>query len=204
MSRSFKHFEWPDNYYIWLCDMIDLETHSGYSDLISFLYNTEFTWSVPTDSNRAQDGKNLRADYICDNPDDEGEWLDDPCSWLEMLIALARRVRVDLMPDFDIELEGWFWQFVNNKERKNYRFENNKERQNYKQNCRNSNKERQNYRILTDFLPENLPLFQEFATFSEECGKKVAKKVANDEKKWQMDEDIWRKINRYLAENYEF
>ena len=179
MSRSFKHFEWPDNYYIWLCDLIDLETHSGYSDLISFLYCTEFIWSVPTDSNRAQDGIDLRLDYISDNPDDDGEWVDDACSWLEMLIALARRVRTDIMPDFNISVDGWFWQFI-------------------------SDKERINYRNLDDFSSENLPLFQEFVTFLKDDSKKVAKKVANDEKKWQMDEDIWRKINRYLAENYDF
>lgn len=112
MSESFKQFEWPEDYYIWLCDMIDLETHSGYSDLISFLYDAKYTWSVPKDGNRAQDGKNLRRDYIYEYYYDEGAWMDDPCSWLEMFIALARRVRIDLMPDYDLEIEDWFWQFL--------------------------------------------------------------------------------------------
>lgn len=112
MSRSYKHFEWPDNYYIWLCDLIDLETHSGNSNLISFLYDTEFTWSVPRDNNRAHDGIDLRQDYISEYQYDDGEWVEDACSWLEMLIALARRIRVEIMPDFDIGIDEWFWKIV--------------------------------------------------------------------------------------------
>ena len=64
MMRTFKHFEWPDDYYIWLCDLVDLDAHSGYSNLISFLYDTEFVWSVAKDANRAGDGRQLREDYI--------------------------------------------------------------------------------------------------------------------------------------------
>ena len=112
MSGSFKHFEWPDNYYIWLCDMIDLETHIDCSDFVSFLYDTEFTWSVPKDNNRAFDGIYLRQDYIYDYPDDEGNWMNDSCSWLEMLVALARRIRIELMPDYNLEIEDWFWKII--------------------------------------------------------------------------------------------
>ena len=112
MSGSFKQFEWPDDYYIWLCDMIDLDSHSGYSDLISFLYNTEFTWSVAKDVNRAEDGKALRQDYIYEFYYDEGSWVEEPCSWLEMFVALARRIRVDLMPDYEMGGDYWFWELI--------------------------------------------------------------------------------------------
>lgn len=161
MGESFKQFEWPDDYYIWLCDMIDIDTHSGYSDLISFLYNTEFTWSVAKDVNRAQDGKDLRQDYICEFYYDEGRWMEEPCSWLEMFIALARRIRVDLMPDYDLEIEDWFWQILE----------------------------------LWDLKPGKNCHFtgQKF----ENLGKKVAK---ND----FFDQDIWSKVQAFLAKKYDF
>ena len=161
MSGSFKQFEWPDDYYIWLCDKIDLETHSGYSDLISFLYNTEFTWSVPKDNNRAGDGKALRMEYIYQNYYDEGGWTEEPCSWLEMLIALATRIRVDLMPDFDLEIEDWFWQILDIwglKQGKNCQF--------------------------TGQKFENL-----------------GKNLQNSE---LFDQDIWAKIQSWLAKKYDF
>lgn len=161
MSESFKQFEWPEDYYIWLCDMIDLETHSGYSELISFLYNTEFTWSVPKDVNRAEDGKYLRQDYIYEYYYDEGPWIEEPCSWLEMFIALARRVRVDLMSDFDLEIEDWFWQFLELwglKTGKNGQFTGQK----------------------FNFLGKNLQKSELF------------------------DQDIWAKVQSWLAKNYDF
>ena len=161
MSGSFKQFEWPDDYYMWLCDMIDLETHSGYSDLISFLYDAKFTWSVLKDSSRAQDGKDLRQDYIHEYYFDDGEWIYEPCSWLEMFVALARRVRVDIMPDFDLTIGDWFWQILELwglKQAKNGQF--------------------------TGQKFENL-----------------GKNLQNSE---LFDQDIWTRIQSWLAKNYDF
>ena len=178
MRRTFKHFEWPDDYYIWLCDIVNMEAHSGYSNLISFLYDTEFVWSVAKDSNRAEDGKQLRYDYIdCYNEfrfvDYESmSWTDEPCSILEMLIALARRTRIDLMPEFDMTTADWFWIFV-----KNLGF------LGYDDRC--------------IFDEKFLTLFQ----------KKVSGFWFPDtfsEKRAFSDADIWHKLQSWLLKNYDF
>ena len=176
MSRSFKHFEWPDDYYIWLCDMIDLETHSRYSNLISFLYNTEFVWSVAKDNNRAGDGKYLRQDYIYEYYYDEGEWLDEPCSLLEMLIALARRVRVDILPEFDMDTSDWFWIFMSH-----FGFD------------KYDNEHFSEDKFCACFLVKNL-----------QKGKNLlfsSKKFSETE---NFDMEIWSQLQFWLAENYDF
>lgn len=175
MRRTFKHFEWPDDYYIWLCDLVDLEAHRMYSNLISFLYDTEFVWSVAKDSNRAGDGKALRDDYIREvswfdtSPED---WFDEPCSLLEMLIALARRTRIDLMPEFDIEVSDWFWIFV-----KNLGLDK------YDDRC--------------NFDEKFVTLFQKKVAGFGFCDTFF-------EKRDFLGADIWQKLQAFLAKNYDF
>ncbi len=178
MRRTFKHFEWPDDYYIWLCDLVNLEAHSGYSNLISFLYDTEFVWSVAKDSDRAGDGLQLRYDYIDYYNEfrfvdyETMSWTCEPCSILEMLIALAKRVRINLMPDFDIEPSDWFWIFI----------------------------EKLGFLEYDDgyIFDEKLgPLFQKkVVTF--------ALLTTFSEKRAFSEMDIWQKVQAFLAKNYDF
>jgi hypothetical protein len=75
-------------------------------------FTTEFVWFVPNDDNRAEDGRALRYEFLNDlgvsHPG--SEWMDLPCSMLEMLIAVSRRLA--------FEAEGaprdWFWELVDN------------------------------------------------------------------------------------------
>ena len=176
--RTFKHFEWPEDYYIWLCDLVDLEAHSGYSNLISFLYDTEFVWSVVKDSNRAGDGKQLRYDYIDCFGDiesidyDSMNWLNEPCSLLEMLIALARRTRIDIMPEFGNDTADWFWIFV-----KNLGFDS------YDDGCIFDEK-------FGPLFQKKVVTFGFWTTFSE--------------KRDFSGVDIWHKLQSWLAKNYDF
>ncbi len=175
MRWSYKHFEWPDDYYIWLCDMIDLESHSRYSNLISFLYDTEFVWSVAKDGNRAGDGKHLRDDYILEvgwGDYLDGEWLNEPCSLLEMLIALARRTRIDIMSDFDMNTDDWFWIFI-----KNLGF------YGYDNRC--------------EFSEKFVPLFQKKVVTFGFCATFFEKRAFSGI-------DIWQKLQAFLAKNYDF
>ena len=178
MRWTFKHFEWPDDYYIWLCDLVDLETHSGYSKLISFLYDTEFVWSVAKDSNRAEDGKQLRYDYIDYYNEfrlvdyESMSWTDEPCSLLEMLIALARRTRIDLMPEFDISTSDWFWIFI-----KNLGF------YGYDDRC--------------EFYEKFVTLFQKKVSHFGFCDTFLEKRAF-------LGADIWQKLQAFLAKNYDF
>ena len=76
------------------------------------LYVKEFVWLIPNDDNRAEDGKELRYEFINEQGIDEVDqaWLDLGCSVLEMMIALARRAAFES----DDEVVEWFWRFIFN------------------------------------------------------------------------------------------
>jgi hypothetical protein len=65
------------------------------------------------DRNRAIDGICLREKYGCSN-----SLLNEPCSVLEMLIALAARMENQIMSSFDAgdRTGQWFWTMINNLE----------------------------------------------------------------------------------------
>lgn len=82
-----------------------------YWRLLRQMYVTEFLYFVPNDENRAEDGKELRNEWAHEKriaPDEE--WFNLPCSFLEMLIALARRMafQAEETPEF------WFWHLIEN------------------------------------------------------------------------------------------
>lgn len=83
-----------------------------YWELARHLYRYPFEWFVRNDDNRAEDGKGLRDDFIsdCGVEDIEVGWLQEDCSILEMLIALAGRASFDT----GIEVGDWFWIFMEN------------------------------------------------------------------------------------------
>lgn len=86
---------------------------STYWNLLRQLYTKEFVWFVPNDDNRAEDGKSLRYEFIeeleLELVDRESrEWMLMPCSFLEMIIALAKRMARE---DGDSP-RGWFWHFI--------------------------------------------------------------------------------------------
>lgn len=84
------------------------KTHWG---LLNQLYSTPFVYSIPNDANRAVDGIELRREWILEvNQTIHADWITMDCSFLEMLIALARRAA------FQTELSTtyWFWRFMEN------------------------------------------------------------------------------------------
>lgn len=102
-----------DQYLEWLYDQAIVRTHRGatYWKLLRQMFQTEFSWFVPNDGNRAEDGRDLRKEWADrEGRDLDGAWLDLPCSFLEMLVALARRMcfEADLTP------EHWFWCLLEN------------------------------------------------------------------------------------------
>ena len=105
-------------YFDWLVYTIapDHFQRDDYSELLFFLYYTEFYWVVKRDKNRAEDGLNLRTRF----EEETGLYCDlyGPCNLLEMLVALAIRCENDLMYMYDPELgdqtSRWFWMFLEN------------------------------------------------------------------------------------------
>jgi hypothetical protein len=103
-------------YFEWLCDQVGedrtREPERSYWRILGKLFSTEFIWMIPNDDNRANDGIALRSMFI-DQADIEvldRHWMELPCSMLEMIIALVRRL------SFEAEGEPrlWFWRLVEN------------------------------------------------------------------------------------------
>lgn len=86
-----------------------------YRRLFMFLNNTEFTYFVPHDENRAADGTALRYRYCLLNDWTNLEYcLSGPCSVLEMMIALAIRCEERIMsdPEKGDRTRQWFWNMM--------------------------------------------------------------------------------------------
>lgn len=108
-----EYFEW----------MIDLVCHDRYAKdisyrkLLTYLYNTEFIYSIKRDSNREEDGKNLRYRFAitASKCHDADLYLEGPCSVLEMMIALAIRCEESIMdnPEYGDRTNQWFWGMIN-------------------------------------------------------------------------------------------
>lgn len=85
-----------------------------YFDLARKLYRTDFTWSILRDSNRAEDGEQLRLwfaelnSYYEDYKVLEGK----KCSVLEMMIAFSEKIERDVIGidrDAPSRSDRWFW-----------------------------------------------------------------------------------------------
>lgn len=108
----------PDEaYLIWLYSQIGTvklknpaRTHWS---LIRQLYKKEFIWLVANDDNRAEDGRDLREEFLDQHEpvlNLDPDWLHLGCSMLEMLIALSRRLSFDT----DVDAREWFWELLEN------------------------------------------------------------------------------------------
>lgn len=105
-----------EEYVEWLYDQVGnrflKNPRRTYWSLLRQLFNKEFVWHIPNDDNRVEDGRQLRHKFLEDaNIRDHDGWADDPgCSFLEMLIALSRRVALEA----DGDPADWFWHLMNN------------------------------------------------------------------------------------------
>lgn len=106
------------DYFRWLCDEAGLFKGGMwvYTELIKSLFHKEYTYSFYSDKNRAMAGILLRAHYA----QEEGIFVDDvypggldsPCTVLEMLLAIARRLKFDV----GRTTPEWFWELISNLE----------------------------------------------------------------------------------------
>lgn len=106
------------DYFQWLCAITKIDSSAkSYWILAKELHKKEFYWTVPNDDNRGQDGKDLRDKFAENNGynDDEISCLDGPCTMLEMLIALSRRIEDTMAdPDKGDQTVKWFWMLLKN------------------------------------------------------------------------------------------
>jgi hypothetical protein len=105
-----------DQYLEWLYSQVapvDKKSPSKtYWKLFRQLYSKEFIWIQPNDDNRVEDGRDLRYEFRYQFPTVvvSADWMHLPCSMLELLIGLSRRLAflTDSMSDI------WFWQLLDN------------------------------------------------------------------------------------------
>lgn len=80
--------------------------------MLEQLFLTEFVWFIPNDDNRAEDGRDLRREFLSEldiEPHDP-EWAKIGCSMLEMMVGLSRRLAFQA----DGEPRDWFWDLIKN------------------------------------------------------------------------------------------
>jgi len=103
-----------DDYYQWLCELVDIEGHNNtsYWLLAKELFKYPFHWNIPHDHNREVDGLELRGIFLDYNEYDTYDIDDIPgeCSILEMIIALSKRAEGLT----EVNMLGWFWEIMEN------------------------------------------------------------------------------------------
>jgi len=98
--------------------VVDNRYSKSYRKLFARLHDTEFTYTIPMDGNRAEDGIDLRYRFGREHDYSDAmvdSFLDDrPCSILEMMIALSIRCEEHIMDDPDIgnRTGQWFWSML--------------------------------------------------------------------------------------------
>lgn len=109
-----------NGYFEWMYDMVAGERYPApfsFRKLLAYLHNTEFVYTIPLDKNRAIDGISLRRRFLIDiDREDLLDYLDGPCSVLELMIATAICCEERFMDDPDVgnRTHVWFWDMVTN------------------------------------------------------------------------------------------
>ena len=106
-------------YFTWLVDFIDPDHLIGeyYQPVLQKLYFKDFRWKLKDDRNRALDGLEFRRRYVEDERFGVAPYnfMEAPCSCLEMLIALAKRIEYGILePPCEENIARWFWKFMMN------------------------------------------------------------------------------------------
>lgn len=102
-------------YFNWLyskvCDPQSSSPNEKYEKLLGEMHRTEYAWLLSGDDNRAEDGVELRTEFLKETRfEPEPYWLDETCSVLEMMIAFSRRAAFET----DADSRTWFWIMVSN------------------------------------------------------------------------------------------
>ena len=83
-----------------------------YWDLLRVQFSTEYIWLIANDDNRVEDGRALREEFL-NGEEPDPLWYHLPCSFLEMAIALSRRL------EFEADrwnAREWYWHLMENLE----------------------------------------------------------------------------------------
>ena len=112
-----------NEYFEWMYDYVckgRAHKDVSYRKLFMCLHDTEFTYSLIMDENRAYDGICLRRRFAHTKSEEDYNYildiLDKPCSVLEMMLALAIRFEEEIMDDprYGNRVKQWFWTMLKN------------------------------------------------------------------------------------------
>lgn len=115
--------ELNDIYFDWMQQLVCDSEYTGdrpYFKLFRLLFETEFYYILPMDSNRAEDGIGLRYRFGYEQNIDPriiASELDyRPCSVLEMIVALVVRCEEHIMVNLEVgnRFGRWFWNILHN------------------------------------------------------------------------------------------
>lgn len=109
-----KYFEWM---YGIACNR-RFPRSISYRKLFMHLHNIEFRYYLPKDSDRYNDGLDLRYRFAYRHPDvgDAERYIEGPCSVLEMIFALSIRIEEQIMddPNMGDRTAQWLWYMLTN------------------------------------------------------------------------------------------
>lgn len=113
-----------NEYFDWLYKIVCEKRFSkqiSYKKLLMHLHNINFRYSILRDKNRANDGTGLRYRFVVTHDyepycDEILNYLEGPCSVLEMLVALSIRCEESIMddPQMGNRTGQWFWGMITN------------------------------------------------------------------------------------------
>lgn len=121
MRSNMTEEKFKEAYFEWICQLMTDNEYapvSSYRKLLRHLHRIDFSYTMSTDSNRAEDGIELRYRFGYENGymgAIVATYLDNsPCTMLEMMVALAIRCEEHIMDDPDIgnRTGKWFWEMI--------------------------------------------------------------------------------------------
>lgn len=107
-----------ERYFHWLLKFIGngFCRKNSYYELLEYLFNAEYCWSMPMDENRAADGIDLRHRFVTECDEDQEAsyvYLSGPPSVLEVLIALSIKMEYIARGSIDLSKSAqWFWGMI--------------------------------------------------------------------------------------------
>lgn len=116
-------------YFSWLYQMIwynykHLPISTQYTQLVLTMWTRPYIWMVANDDNRVEDGLELRYEFLQQhavairvNTDLEFKFRQQPCSFLEVLIGLSRRLAFNESGN----PQWWAWRLIKNLDLHEYR-----------------------------------------------------------------------------------
>lgn len=171
-----KHLDLWSDYKDWLLWRVHF-SRPKYGNLMNFLHNTDFRWSVPHDENRAADGTMYRDEFFESCSVNKGDF-NRPCSVLEMLVGLSIRIDNEYIGDpAEEKPDIIFWEMIENLELDRYN---------------NSHWDSESVdEIITGWLDREFSSDGEGSIFP-----------IKDPFRDQRDIEIWSQMNDYIEENY--